>query len=214
MPDQACDQPIDKMRKMPQQARARRTIATILEAAAQILEKDGEKGLTTNRIAERAGFSIGTLYQYFPGLDAILLAMISVARHKAIAELEQLIDDFVVRGGDPRLAIRAFVRMTIDYFGISSMIYRPLLKRGWLLDHHPQVIADTQMMAQRVREGFVRRAHPDFPPPDPATLFVVTRGVLGAIRAAVLEDSSLVETPDFEDALTALAEAMLVQRDR
>ena len=45
-----------------------------MEAAAQILERRGPAGLTTNDVAERAGVSIGTLYQYFPGKTAILLA--------------------------------------------------------------------------------------------------------------------------------------------
>jgi AcrR family transcriptional regulator len=52
-----------------------RPIATIYEAAAQILQREGEANFTTNRIAERAGFSIGTVYQYFPNKDAILLAI-------------------------------------------------------------------------------------------------------------------------------------------
>ena len=49
-----------------------------------------------------------------------------------------------------------------------------------------------------------RRRHPDFPPPDEAALFGATRAVLGAIRAAVQEDSPLVGTPAFEDALVRM----------
>ena len=56
-------------RKRPTQVRARRTVDLILEAAAQILARHGEEGMTTNHIAERAGFSIGTLYQYFPNRE-------------------------------------------------------------------------------------------------------------------------------------------------
>lgn len=63
-----------KARK-PVQERSRRTVDAILEAAVQILEQDGEAGFTTNHVARRAGVSIGTLYQYFDGKDAILLAL-------------------------------------------------------------------------------------------------------------------------------------------
>jgi AcrR family transcriptional regulator len=61
-------------RRKPRQARARATCEAILEAASQILERDGAAGFNTNAVAERAGVSIGTLYQYFPDKTAILLA--------------------------------------------------------------------------------------------------------------------------------------------
>lgn len=61
-------------RRNPRQARSRATCEAILEAASQILERDGPAGFNTARVAERAGFSIGTLYQYFPDKQAILLA--------------------------------------------------------------------------------------------------------------------------------------------
>ena len=61
-------------RRRPRQSRARATWDAILEAAAQVLERDGPAGFTTASVAERAGVSIGTLYQYFPDKQAILLA--------------------------------------------------------------------------------------------------------------------------------------------
>jgi AcrR family transcriptional regulator len=61
-------------RRSPKQARARATVEAIVEAAAQILERGGPEALNTNDVAERAGVSIGTLYQYFPDKQAILLA--------------------------------------------------------------------------------------------------------------------------------------------
>jgi AcrR family transcriptional regulator len=69
-------------RKLPKQARSGATVEAILQAAAQIFELHGYAAGTTNRIAERAGVSIGSLYQYFPNKDAILLALV----HRHIAE--------------------------------------------------------------------------------------------------------------------------------
>lgn|SRR5262249_1414764 len=59
-------------RKMPQQDRARATVEALLEATADILARDGYGRLTTNRIADRAGVNIASLYQYFPGKDAMV----------------------------------------------------------------------------------------------------------------------------------------------
>jgi AcrR family transcriptional regulator len=61
-------------RRKPRQARSLATWEAIVEAAAQILERDGAAAFNTNSVAERAGVSIGTLYQYFPDKQAILAA--------------------------------------------------------------------------------------------------------------------------------------------
>lgn len=63
-------------RKQPSQERSRETVAVILEAAARILESRGIEGYNTNAVAEKAGVSIGSLYQYFPGKDALTIALI------------------------------------------------------------------------------------------------------------------------------------------
>jgi AcrR family transcriptional regulator len=57
-------------------------VQAVLQAAAQVFERHGYAAGTTNRIAERAGVSIGTLYQYFPNKDAILVALV----HQHLAE--------------------------------------------------------------------------------------------------------------------------------
>ncbi len=62
-------------RKQPLQPRAVETVACILEAAAQLLEVQGFEGFNTNIVAERAGVSIGSLYQYFPGKRALVVAL-------------------------------------------------------------------------------------------------------------------------------------------
>lgn len=205
-------EPVESMRKMPVQARAWRTILTIFQATAQILERDGEAALTTNRVAERAGFSIGTLYQYFPSMDAIVLAMIDLERKRVIAELERLLGEAEAAGADPRTTIRLFIRTTVTAFGTGDRARRLLLKRAWTLDHTPPVIAATQEMAGRIHLSLDRLRHPDFPVPEPSTLFVATRAVLGVVRAAVMEESALPGTPEFEDALVELALGMLEAR--
>lgn len=65
-----------KPRKQPSQERSRETVAVILEAAARVLESRGIEGYNTNAVAEKAGVSIGSLYQYFPGKDALTIALI------------------------------------------------------------------------------------------------------------------------------------------
>jgi AcrR family transcriptional regulator len=63
------------MRKQPQQARSRATIDAVLQAATHILGQRGWRGITTNAVAEAAGVSIGSLYQYFPNKLALVEAV-------------------------------------------------------------------------------------------------------------------------------------------
>jgi AcrR family transcriptional regulator len=62
-------------RKSPRQERSRRTVARILDAAAHVFHEQGYSAATTNDIADEAGVSIGSLYQYFPNKDAVLVAL-------------------------------------------------------------------------------------------------------------------------------------------
>jgi AcrR family transcriptional regulator len=64
------------VRRRAKQERARETIGVVLEAAAQVLQRDGYARATTNRIAAAAGVSVGTIYQYFANKDAIFDALI------------------------------------------------------------------------------------------------------------------------------------------
>ncbi len=72
-------------RKTPAQDRSRATVDVILDAAARILVKDGYEAFTTNRVAEKAGVSVGSLYQYFPNKEALLGEL--MRRH--VEELER-----------------------------------------------------------------------------------------------------------------------------
>ena len=64
-------------RRLPRQARSRRTVEAILKAANEEIERGGLDSLTTNRIAAAAGVSIGGLYEFFPNKEAILYAMLT-----------------------------------------------------------------------------------------------------------------------------------------
>ncbi|CAI3129922.1 HTH-type transcriptional regulator RutR [Acinetobacter calcoaceticus] len=69
-------------RKRPRQARSVATFEAILEAAARILESLGFAGFNTNAVAELAGVSIGSLYQYFPSKDALIIELMRRERTK------------------------------------------------------------------------------------------------------------------------------------
>jgi AcrR family transcriptional regulator len=112
----------ERPRKLPRQARSTETVAVIVEAAARILEKRGLDGFTTNAVAEEAGVSIGSLYQYFPRKDALVGALI-------VRETSQLIADAEAAGKrrSGTAALSALIRACIVH-----QFRRPVLAR--LLD--------------------------------------------------------------------------------
>lgn len=115
-----------KPRKYPAQPRSVDTVATILEAAARILERHGFAGYNTNAVAELAGVSIGSLYQYFPNKDALVAALVERETAVLLDELSAATADASFLAGRRRM-IRA---------AIAHQMRRPVLAR--LLDFEEQ----------------------------------------------------------------------------
>ncbi len=98
-------------RKQPQQARSAELVAAILQAGAQVLAKEGAARFTTARVAEKAGVSIGSLYQYFPNKAAILYRLQTQEWQQTSDLLRRLLED--ARHAPPqrlRNLVHAFVR--------------------------------------------------------------------------------------------------------
>ncbi len=102
-----------ELRRRPRQARSRQTVEFVLEAAGQLFGRHGYNATTTNEVAERAGVSVGTLYQYFPNKDALLLALAERHVVEAGGALAQVAD--ALREADPDWAevVRTFVQTVV-----------------------------------------------------------------------------------------------------
>jgi AcrR family transcriptional regulator len=77
-------------RRTPNQARSRDTLETVLRAAGAAIERDGLDRLTTRRIAELAGISVGALYEYFPNKQAVVYALVADWMERVFAVLDGL----------------------------------------------------------------------------------------------------------------------------
>src|SRR4051794_4110600 len=85
--------PLVKPRKTATQERSRATVAALVEATARILVSEGFDKASTNRIAEVAGVSVGSLYQYFPSKEALVLAVIERHNREVMEVVEGVLDD-------------------------------------------------------------------------------------------------------------------------
>ncbi len=96
------------LRKQPRQVRSTRLFADILEAAARVLARDGAHRFTTARVAEAAGVSVGSLYQYFPNKEAILFRLQANEWGQTMEQLRRILGE---KGTPPPERLRAAVRM-------------------------------------------------------------------------------------------------------
>ncbi|MGL4576795.1 MAG: TetR/AcrR family transcriptional regulator [Burkholderiaceae bacterium] len=100
-------------RKTPRQERSAFTVRAILDAAARVLEVESLAGFNTNRVAEVAGVSVGSLYQYFPSKDALMAALIASEQESLACAVEQCVD--ACKGKSLQHSIQALVGIAIDH---------------------------------------------------------------------------------------------------
>src|SRR5262249_49915519 len=98
-------------RKAPRQERSRATVEALLEATTDILVREGYAKLTTNRIAERAGVNIASLYQYFPGKEAIVAELRRRHGAEQRAALRQVFEERTA--GELESTLRALVSVGV-----------------------------------------------------------------------------------------------------
>jgi AcrR family transcriptional regulator len=148
-------------RKQPTQSRSRETVEVILIAAERVLARDGVTGLTTPRIAEVAGISVGSLYQYFPNKEAICGALIERTLEQYHRLLQAALD------ATHPLPVDAAFKSVIDgmltvylhnaklHAGLMEMVPlagRQELYRRWLARHTAAVTRDFEARGAEVRQ--------------------------------------------------------------
>ncbi len=104
-----------EFRKKPSQERSRELVEWIIEAAARVVQRDGYEGLTTNHIAEEAGVSIGSVYQYFATKDAVVAELTRRHVEDGLGRFRSVFDLWRTDPpSDLASAVRALVQLSID----------------------------------------------------------------------------------------------------
>lgn len=206
-------------RKLASQERSRSTVDALLEATARVLLNEGYDRASTNRIAEVAGVSIGSLYQYFPSKEALVAAVID--RHTQ--QVSQVTRKAVVKmAASPiEVAAREFVSLGIEGHRVNPKLHAVLseqiprvgrlenietnlreghaLVRGYLEAHRDEIdVADLDLAAfvlVTVVEALTHAAvlrRPDILTGEKARQFVddVTRLVVGYLRTRTLRSDN------------------------
>ncbi|MEZ4443526.1 MAG: TetR/AcrR family transcriptional regulator [Polyangiaceae bacterium] len=197
--------PRSALAKVPRQRRSIEMVHAILDAAKRVLETEGLVAFTTNRVAEVAGVSVGSLYQYFPNKDALLLGVVERGLRMAEEIARETLSEAPHQDLEDGLA--KVLRSLVAHLAPR----RPLLR---------EVLAATPLLAETgfltVVEGMVREllarleeGH-GVPPPSPAGSFVTVNALAFTFLKWMTDPPPQVD----EDAFIATATRMVTSLRR
>ena len=189
-----------KPRKIPVQERSMRTWRFILEAAAQVFAEHGYEGTSTNLIAERAGFSVGTIYEYFPNKDVLLSELQSHWSDVCWDYLQNLPEEDSTLPLEQR--IRSMFEVWVSVLNLNRVLYSALLDdlptRGnkWKADER---FNERVTITQRELANYVDQLRVT----DIAlTCEILIRGVQAYLNHLVVTDPEKLDDPRLVDDLT------------
>lgn len=184
-------------RNLPQQSRSRATVGAILDGMIRVLDQDGFDAATTTRIAQAAGVSVGTLYQYFPNRDAILCALQDREFARATDMMQRVLTEAASLSG--REIARRIIGGLLEIYAISPALHRVLVVEGLKVTPTDSVKAFDLRMVDTLR-GFLSFANLSLKRPQLGTAaFVAYHSVRACMLARLLEappgvtDEALVE---------------------
>lgn len=196
MPDQPT--PRISSRKQPKQARSAELVSAILEAAIQVLAKEGAQRFTTARVAEKAGVSVGSLYQYFPNKAAILFRLQSDEWRETSAMTAAILGD---ETRPPMERLRAQVHAFLKSECEEAAVRVALADAAPLYRDAPEA-KEARQGSEAMLDRFMREVLPDAADAE--------RALCGELLLTTLSNvgKSFSETPRTDAEIAAWSEAM------
>jgi AcrR family transcriptional regulator len=191
-----------RARRTPRQQRSVQAVAAIFEATARLIESQGLETLTTARIAEVAGYGVGTVYDYFPTKNAILLAMARQELDKTLGSVLRELRHTDSEG--PATATQRAMRAMIRGFGGRRRLRGALLATMMAQGHSSELTRPVEMIADFLRQQQEPAYGIDLMRMPPEQLYVLTRAIVGVIRAWAMEGGAQVSAQTLELELTEL----------
>ena len=169
-------------RKMPTQTRATVTVGAICEATIQVLLSHGPERLTTTRVADRAGVSVGTLYQYYPNKQSLLFAVFEDHMDKVAQAVEAACADARHQPMSEmiRQVVKAFVDVKMQRADISVVLYKVAQDVGG-----PALVKQTGQRLRKAIESMFLTASDLKLSPDRFAIDMMLSAMSGAMRSAL-----------------------------
>jgi len=189
-------------RKRPRQARSKATVDTILVASARILVKRGFDGFTTNEVAEAAGVSIGSLYQYFPNKEALVAALIE--RH--IEDMNASILSELTRVAQLPMAeaVRAVIELAISAHTVDAELHQVLTEQVPRVGRMAR-LRELDAISHRMVAGILAARQHELAIRDPElSAFILVAAIEAIVHRVVLFAPDRLRDPRLVDEATLL----------
>jgi AcrR family transcriptional regulator len=199
--------PLATPRKLPKQERSQATVEAILAATTRILTEGGYDRLTTNRVAELAGVSIGSLYQYFPNKEALIFAL---AEHHA-NEMKQLAQHHLSGLEDSSIVdvLRQIVKAVLAAHAVNPKLHRVLNEQMPRSEMMRQM--DDASMEAMLRSFLAQRRDLLQPENLDLTVFIVGRTIKALLYGAIIDRPELLNNGELEQEIMEMLTAYLVK---
>jgi AcrR family transcriptional regulator len=197
------------MRKKPQQERSRQMVGTLIDATARVISQRGLDGTTTPAIAEAAGVSVGSLYQYFDGKDALIAALLE----KLIGDLTRLLDTQAAQAAQMKLrdTVHNAINLTLAFMHSNEGLYLELA-RNWHrlpVDHIADVL---EGYFQETGRLYFLHHQLEYPIRDlPVRLFITYNSTLFTLMRLVSQDNQRLNRDEVVNGLTDMITGYLEQ---
>ena len=189
-------------RKKPKQARSRMTVEAILIATAHILVEEGYEAANTNHIAEVAGVSIGSLYQYFPGKRAIIAALIEQHALKMMDVIEKKLSSG--KGEHVEVILAKLVQEVVQITKADNHLHRLLIEQIPDPFHLEQVTPIKQRIESLIR-SYLEKKTDEVQTDDVAlSAFMFFNALVMFMHEAAVSKTNYLNHKKFEQELTYL----------
>jgi AcrR family transcriptional regulator len=193
-------------RKTPLQARSTVTVKAISEATIQVLLSHGADRLTTTRVAQRAGVSVGTVYQYYPNKQSLLFAVLENHLTNVMATVEAACESACHKplAEMIREMVEAFVDAKLDRADISVALYQVAADAGG-----PALIKPINQRSRKTVEAMLETASDIKSPPDKFAIDIMLSAMAGAMRSLLEAGPSPATVRNAREQLVLLCQSYM-----
>ena len=195
-------------RRRPRQARAQATVDAIIQATARVLVEDGYDRASTNRIAQAAGVSIGSLYQYFPSKEALVAALVEAHVDRMTEVVSRRLDDLAP--GDLRHSAEVLVSALIAAYRVDPKLHHVLCQEVPKIGDLRRIYEFEQSLSEVIRTHLESLRHQIKHSNIERAVFLLINAIPSVIRAAIEGDTEGADDSSLTGELTDMILRYLV----
>lgn len=195
----------NSQRKKPKQERSKAIVEAIYEATVRILPKIGSANVTTKKIAEFAGVSVGSLYQYFPNKQSVLSGILEMLAQAKTDEIQKKIEE--IDGKTMEEATNAMVDLGLEVFLKEKEKTREVFRQAPELGKLPLLLKLRQSVVEKLAD-VMNKQFPNRPREECVRAsFIAVNSLMGVVHTMLYDDEQTYSVEELADELKVMFKA-------